>query len=105
MAYEIEYHFEELPLVAHQDAHASLVSGTAVVSIGSGREWSIDLIFLDGYRDHAPVNVKLFNVPGTSEGAIYNIIFSALTTGDHETAIQERVNEWVDDNRSRRRVA
>lgn len=106
MAYEIKYTFEEMPLLAHANGvNAGLIGGKAIVSIGSGRDWSIDEIYLDGYRDHKPVDVKLDNLPGTSEGAIYNIIFATLTAGNHETAIQEMVNEWVDDNRSRRRVA
>lgn len=95
MAYEIDYRFEELALLTDQGVRAGLVDGHAVISIGSGRDWSIDAIYLDGYRDgrHAEAEVK--NLPGTSEGAIYNIIFSALTSGDHETSIQEHVNAWL----------
>lgn len=101
MAYEIEYRFEELPLLAHANGvHAGLIGGKAIVSIGSGRDWSIDEIYLDGYRDNKSVDVKLDSLPGTSEGAIYNIIFSALTGGDHEIAIQELVNEWIDGQRT-----
>jgi hypothetical protein len=102
MAYEITHHFEELPLLIGQGAVAGLVDGRAVISIGSGRDWSIDAIYLDGYRDGQSVDVKLTNLPGTSEGAIYNIIFSALTSGDHETSIQEHVNEWLDGASERR---
>jgi len=105
MAYEIVHDFEELPVISDQGATALLADGHAVISIGSGRDWSIDHIYLDGYRDHKHVAVEVKNLPGTSEGAIYNILFNALTTGDHEISIQEQVNEWVDDNRSRRRVA
>lgn len=101
MAYEIEYTFEELPLLTNASGvNAGLIGGKAIISIGSGRDWSIDEIYLDGYRDHKPVDVKLTNLPGTSEGAIYNIIFSALTSGDHETAIQEQVNDWIDGQRT-----
>jgi len=101
MTYEIEYTFEELPLLAHANGtHAGLIGGKAIISIGSGRDWSIDEIYLDGYRDLKPVDVKLDNVPGTSEGAIYNIIFSALTSGDREVAIQELVNDWIDGQRT-----
>src|SRR5690606_8533260 len=95
MAYEIDYRFEELALLTDQGVRAGLVDGHAVISIGSGRDWSIDAIYLDGYREgrHAEAEVK--NLPGTSEGAIYNIIFSALTSGRHEDAIQEHVNGWL----------
>lgn len=95
MAYEIEYRFEELALVTDQGAVALLADGHAVISIGSGHDWSIDAIYLDGYRDGKHVDVDLQNLPGTSEGAIYNIIFAALTSGSHETAIQEQVNDWL----------
>lgn len=95
MAYEIEYRFEELPLLTGFDKVAGPVDGMALISIGSGRDWSIDEIVMDGYSGGKPVDYRLQNIPGTSEGAIYNIIFSALTSGDHETAIQEQVNDWL----------
>jgi hypothetical protein len=97
MAYEIEHRFEELALLTDQGVRAGLVDGRAVISISpiNRRDWSIDAIYLDGYRDarHAEAEVK--NLPGTSEGAIYNIIFNALTTGTHADSIQDHVNEWL----------
>jgi hypothetical protein len=102
MAYEIEHSFEDLPLITdHQGGYAGFVNGRAIISIGSGRDWSIDAIYLDG----SPEDIQIDNLPGTSEGAIYNIVFSALTTGNREASIQELVNDWVDEHRSRRRVA
>lgn len=102
MAYEIDYRFEELALLTDQGARAGLVDGRAVISIGPGRDWSIDAIYLDGYRDGRHVEAEVRNLPGTSEGAIYNIIFSALTSGTHETSIQEQVNDWLDGASERR---
>lgn len=104
MAYEIDYRFEELALLTDQGVRAGLVDGHAVISIGSGRDWSIDAIYLDGYANDYRENrsVEVHNLPGTSEGAIYNIIFSALTSGRHEDAIQEQVNEWLDGASERR---
>ena len=102
MAYEITDRFEELPLVTDQGARAGLVDGHAVISIGSGRDWSIDEIYLDGFRDGKHAEVEIHNLPGTSEGAIYNIIFAALSSGDHEISIQEQVNDWLDDASERR---
>lgn len=102
MAYEIDHRFEELPLLIGQGVHAGLVDGRAVISIGSGRDWSIDEIYLDGYRDGRHAEVELHNLPGTSEGAIYNIIFAALSSGTHETSIQEQVNDWLDGASERR---
>ena len=102
MAYEITHRFEELPLLTDQRAHAVLVDGHAVVSIGMGRDWSIDHIFLDGYEDGRHTEVEVKRLPGTSEGAIYNIIFAALSSGDHEISIQEQVNDWLDGASERR---
>ncbi len=105
MAYEIEYQFEELPLLTVNGIQAGLVSGTAIVDVLAGGEWTVSELWLDGYRDGKNVLAPATNLPGTSEGALYLMLLRELTDGRFKDSIQDRVDEWREDNRAHRRVA
>ena len=47
---EIEFQFEELPLITEQGLDAALVDGIATIRYGADREWSVSEIALDGHR-------------------------------------------------------
>lgn len=99
MAYEIDFSFEELPILTVNGVAAGLVNGSATISVLSGGDFSVDEIYLEGFKDHKPQSVKVQNLHGTTEGALWLMIFRELTEGSFKTSVQDAVDEWRSENR------
>lgn len=100
MAYEIEYEFEELPILRKSGIAAGLVNGIADIDAHSDGEWSIAAIAIEGWRDGKRVMTNVQNIPGTSEGALYITVHSELTSGAFKDVIQDKVDAYNEDRRA-----
>lgn len=104
MAYEIDFKFEDLAININ-GIQVGLFTGSAVISVLSDGDFSVDHIYLDGEKDGKSKTVELSRLPGTSEGALWLMIFHDLTEGSFKISVQDAVDAWREEYRAQRRVA
>jgi hypothetical protein len=88
---EIEFRFEELPLLTDGQVSGGLLNGTATVSyfIEDGSvEWFVREIYLDGYRGFDRVPMKVEN-----DTPLYLTIWGVLTDGSFKEAVSRSVEK------------
>ena len=91
---EIEFHFEELPLIVEGGFEAGLINGTATIGFHEEGEWSVREIALDGYRRIAPFAAyerKPLALCKDSHPWLYAAIVDRLESEPFKTRIEEDV--------------
>lgn len=115
MSRELNFPFEELPLVIDLGFEAGLVNGSALISYWTDGQWGISQVYLEGHRDRgakiAPVVAQaLFgSIPNfprfekrdvlLDRGSPINLMIQDRLEHDWHSKVQEAVNAALEDER------
>ena len=94
---EIEYCFEDLPLLTEGNVSAGLLSGSATIAYhiddDHSVEWFVHEIYLDGIRKREGSVNDLISIRVDEQSQLYLTIYSELTDGSFKQHVAEKVNE------------
>lgn len=97
MSETFDFEFEELPLLTKDGVQAGLVNGEAEILVFEDGEWTVGEIRLEGYEGGNRKLVQVEKFPGTTELALYQMIWAELENGSFRPHIQDRVEAFMDD--------
>lgn len=102
MTRELEFTFEELPILVDLGTEAGLVNGSATIRFDDDGEWSVSEIALDGYgpnhiRKPVIIDQELHNW-------LYLAILDQLENGRFKNHIRDAIEKELDDDGVHRRT-
>lgn len=105
----LDFTFEELPLLIDFGFEAGLVNGSAAINYHRDGEWSIDAIYLDGHKPKSSDEIEAAKVAGKRfdlfhrkpvslerGSTLYAMIYGRLD-GEWKPRIQDKVDEANDE--------
>lgn len=96
---EIEYEFEELPLLSEGSAVGGLVNGKATIAYhiddDGSFEWFVHEIYLDAYRKLPGGRHEQTHIEVEANSQLYLTIWSELTDGSFKQHVSDTVLEKV----------
>ena len=114
MSGELEFTFEELPIIVDLGFEAGLVNGTATIRYHSDGEWSVREIALDGFRSRpmaerqalaingvpaAPYVTKPVIVDRAAHAWLYLAIHEQLENGRFKILVERAIHDALEADR------
>jgi hypothetical protein len=94
---QIEYEFEELPLVVDADLAGMLIDGVATIEYDRNCQWSVLEITVDGYSKGPARPIK---IDSQLNGLLFGTIANRLEENPFADSVHDAIERDMDDRRA-----